>query len=54
MAQYKEQIIEKVKDNGFNIAMTKIVQLDKKTAEEFYSEHKDKKYFDDLVTEMTS
>ncbi len=34
--------------------MSKTVQLDKAAAEEFYSELKEKPFFNDLVKEMTS
>ncbi|CAF0729697.1 unnamed protein product [Brachionus calyciflorus] len=53
-AKHKDSIVKKIKDKGFEIAMTKTVQLTKQQAEEFYSEHKGKSFFDDLVKEMSS
>lgn len=49
----KDAILEKIKQSGFKIAMTKLVQFTEKQAKDFYSEHKDKPFFDDLVKEMT-
>lgn len=54
LTKHKDQILEKIKASGFNIAMSKIVQLDKANAEDFYAEQKEKPFFDDLVNEMTS
>lgn len=53
LAQYKDQILNKIKEHGFKIAMGKTVKLDRQQAEDFYSEHKDKPFFEDLVKEMT-
>lgn len=52
-AKHKDQILKRIKDSGFEIAMTKSVQFDEKQAKEFYAEQKDKPFFDDLVKEMT-
>ena len=52
-AQHKDAIIKRIKDHGFNIAMAKTVQFDRQQAEDFYSEHKQKPFFEDLVKEMT-
>jgi nucleoside-diphosphate kinase len=54
LVAYKDEILHRIKDNGFEIAMSKTVQLDKAAAEEFYSELKEKPFFNDLVKEMTS
>lgn len=54
LVAHRDAIIQKIKDNGFDIAMTKTVHLDKESAEDFYSEHRDKPYFNDLVNEMTA
>ena len=35
-----DEILEKIKEAGFSIAMVKEIQLSKEQAEEFYSEHK--------------
>lgn len=53
LAKHKDQILAKIKEHGFKIAMTKTIKLERAQAEEFYSEHKDKPFFNDLVTEMT-
>ncbi len=52
-ANHKDQILKRIKDSGFEIAMTKSVSFDENQAKEFYAEHKDKPFFDDLVKEMT-
>lgn len=51
---HREPIIQKIKESGFKIAMSRTIQLDKADAEEFYSEQKGHPFFDDLVSEMTS
>ncbi len=53
-AQHKDKILQRIKDSGFDIAMKRQVTFDRQTAEEFYSEHRDKPYFDDLCNEMTN
>ena len=53
LAHHKDKILEKIKENGFKIGMMKKVQLDRQQAEEFYAEHQDKPFFEDLVKEMT-
>ena len=52
-AQHKDSILKKIHESGFEIAMHKVVTFNKQQAEEFYSEHKDKPYFADLIKEMT-
>ena len=52
-AHHKDAILKKIKDQGFEIAMTKVLTFDKHQAEEFYSEHKSAPYFNDLVKEMS-
>ncbi len=54
LAKYKDEILNKIKSNGFEIAMARQVQLDKQGAEDFYSEQRGKPFFDELVNEMTS
>ena len=46
-------IIEKIKKSGFQIAMTKTVHFNEEQAREFYAEHKEKPFFNELVKEMT-
>lgn len=53
LAQYKDKIIDKIKEHGFKIAMMKTIQLERETAEEFYAEHRSKPFYEDLVKEMT-
>lgn len=51
---HKDSIIQKIKESGFKIAMSRTIQLEKADAEEFYSEQNGQPFFDDLVNEMTS
>ena len=48
------KIISFFEDAGLKIVAQKKVQLDKTQAEEFYSIHSDKPFFQDLVRYMTS
>ena len=50
---FTDDIIQKIQEAGFEIAMTKEVELSKEEAEEFYSEHKDEEYFDSLTSHMS-
>ncbi|ELT87722.1 hypothetical protein CAPTEDRAFT_96991 [Capitella teleta] len=54
LREKKEEIMAKVKEAGFQIAMQKEMQLTKEQAEAFYSEHKGESYFDTLTTRMSS
>jgi nucleoside-diphosphate kinase len=47
-------ILEKINANGFRIVALKKTQLSKKDAEAFYAIHKERPFFNDLVTYMTS
>ena len=40
--------------NGLKIIAMKMILIDKATAEKFYSVHKDRPFFNDLVSFMTS
>lgn len=51
---HKDEIIEKIKEAGFKIALQKEVQLTKKDAENFYKEHKEEEYFEELTKQMSS
>ncbi|VDP70303.1 unnamed protein product [Echinostoma caproni] len=51
---YKEEILEKIKEAGFVVAMQKEIQLTKEQAEEYYSEHRGETYFGELTTVMSS
>ncbi len=47
-------IIQKFEENGLKIAAAKLVRLSKPKCEEFYSEHKERPFFGELVSFMTS
>ena len=47
-------IIHKLEDFGLKVAAAKIIHLDQEKAKEFYAEHKDRPFFDELVRFMTS
>tara|TARA_X000001036_G_scaffold325050_1_gene303636 strand:- start:2436 stop:2819 length:384 start_codon:yes stop_codon:yes gene_type:complete len=48
------QIISRVEAKGFNITKIKMMIISKELAEEHYGEHKDKPFFNDLVSFITS
>ena len=48
------QIISRVDAKGFNITKIKMMIISKELAEEHYGEHKDKPFFNDLVSFITS
>ena len=48
------QIISRVESKGFNITKIKMMTISKELAEEHYGEHKDKPFFQDLVSFITS
>ena len=45
--------MDKIKEAGFHIAARKETHLTPEIAEKFYSDHKDKEYYGDLVSHMT-
>ncbi len=47
-------IINKFESNGLKIAAAKMTQLTKQQCEEFYAEHKERPFFGELVSFMTS
>lgn len=47
-------IINKFESNGLKIAAAKLVKLSKQQCEEFYAEHKERPFFGELVSFMTS
>lgn len=47
-------IIKMFEDNGLKIAAAKLVKLEKAKCEEFYAEHKERPFFGELVSFMTS
>jgi nucleoside-diphosphate kinase len=48
------QIISRVEVKGFTITKIKMMTISKELAEEHYGEHKDKPFFNDLVSFITS
>ena len=50
---FSDEILSKIKEAGFEVAMTKEMHLSREQAEEFYSEHKDKDFFESLMTHMS-
>ena len=48
------QIISRVEAKGFNITKIKMMIISKELAEEHYGEHKDKPFFGELVSFITS
>ncbi|XP_046555994.1 LOW QUALITY PROTEIN: thioredoxin domain-containing protein 3 homolog [Haliotis rubra] len=50
----KDEIMEKIKEAGFKVALQKEMTLTEDQAKEFYKEHTDKPYFDELIARMTS
>ncbi|MGM0418311.1 MAG: nucleoside-diphosphate kinase [Thermodesulfobacteriota bacterium] len=48
------EIIKMIEEKNFKIKAMKMTRLSKKTAEEFYSIHKDKPFFESLVEFMIS
>ena len=48
------EIISRFEKKGFKIIGLKIMQIDRKTAEKHYAEHKDKPFFENLANFITS
>ena len=48
------EINKRFEDAGLSIVNTKMIQLSKSDAEEFYAIHKERPFFNDLVAYMTS
>jgi nucleoside-diphosphate kinase len=48
------QIYSRFEQNGLNIVAAKMLHLTKEQAEGFYAEHKERGFFNDLVSFMTS
>lgn len=47
-------IIAKFEENGLKVAAAKLVRIPKAQCEEFYAEHKERPFFGELVSFMTS
>ncbi|XP_074646778.1 thioredoxin domain-containing protein 6-like isoform X3 [Tubulanus polymorphus] len=54
LRENKDSIMEKIQEAGFEVAIQKEIQLTQEQAEEFYKEHKEQPYFEELVARMTS
>ncbi|XP_065655285.1 thioredoxin domain-containing protein 6 isoform X7 [Hydra vulgaris] len=52
--KHKISILNHIKDSGFTIAMQKEIEFKRDQAEQFYFNHKDKEYFQNLIDTMTS
>lgn len=50
---FKDAIIQRIQDSGFEVTRTTEVQLTPEQAESFYAQKKNEPYFDDLIKEMT-
>lgn len=48
-----DDILEKIKEAGFSVAMQKEVRLSPEQAAEFYKEHEGQPYYEDLVNKMS-
>jgi nucleoside-diphosphate kinase len=48
------EIISRVESKGFSITKIKMMTISKELAEQHYGEHKDKPFFNDLVSFITS
>ena len=48
------EIISRVEAKGFSITKIKMITISKELAEQHYGEHKDKPFFNDLVSFITS
>ncbi|KAI0230921.1 Thioredoxin domain-containing protein [Lamellibrachia satsuma] len=53
LAAKKDDILEKIKEAGFSVAMQKEVRLSPEQAAEFYKEHEGQPYYEDLVNKMS-
>lgn len=51
---YTGKIIDRIETAGFKIIAMKKIHMTKKVAEGFYAVHKEKPFFDDLTTFMSS
>ncbi|KAF5396235.1 hypothetical protein PHET_10867, partial [Paragonimus heterotremus] len=52
-ALYKNEILQRIEEAGFVVALQKEVQLTKEQAEQYYSDHRGENYFDELTTVMS-
>jgi len=52
--EYIGPILAKINANGFHIAALKLIRLDRHHAEHFYAIHRNKLFFESLISFMTS
>lgn len=52
-ANHKDEIIQKIKENGFSIIQEQQLQLSKEKAGLFYKEHEGKPFYQDLTSWMS-
>ena len=52
--EYIGPILHIINNNGFHIAALKLIRLSRINAEQFYSIHRDKPFYDSLIDFMTS
>lgn len=52
-ANHKDEIINKIKENGFDLVQEKQLLLSKEKAELFYKEHEGKPFYQDLTNWMS-
>lgn len=52
-ANHKDEIIQKIKENGFSIIQEQQLQLSKEKAGSFYKEHEGKPFYQDLTSWMS-
>ena len=48
-----DEILDKIKEAGFSVAMQKVVELTAEQAGEFYKEHEGQPYYETLVSRMS-
>ncbi|CAF0958608.1 unnamed protein product [Rotaria sordida] len=51
---YKDAIIDRIRDSGFEVTRTLEIQLTRQQVEEFYASKKNEPYYEDIIQEMTS
>ncbi|CAH1249802.1 NME8 [Branchiostoma lanceolatum] len=53
LKEHKDEILAKIQEAGFTVALQKEMQLTKDQAAEFYKEHEGQDYFEQLIESMT-
>jgi len=48
-----DEILKRIEEAGFEIALQKEIQLSREQAENFYKEHMEQPYFEELIAKMT-